>query len=93
MEAVWIMPAMAFAATLAVHLGLTEAIASVVSKIAGCEKCASFWCTAAALWLSGADLIVIVTLSILAAYASHWVGIILIVLQHIYNKVWQKTNK
>lgn len=93
MEAVWIMLAMAIAATLAVHLGLTEAIAAVVMRIASCERCAAFWLTAAALWHAGADVITIAALSILAAYASHWVGIILIVLQHIYNKVWQRANE
>ena len=84
---------MAFAATLAVHLGLPEAIAEVVSKVAKCEKCCTFWTTVAVLWYSGADLIAIVALSIFAAYLSHWVGLLLIVMQKIFTRLWQKVNK
>lgn len=90
---VWIMLTMVFAATLAVHLGLPEAIAEVVSKIAKCEKCCSFWLTVAALWFNGADMITIVTLSISAAYLSHWIGLLLIVMQKIFMKLWQRVNK
>lgn len=84
---------MAFAATLAVHLGLPEAIAEVVSKIAKCEKCCSFWLTIAALLYSGADLIAIVALSILAAYLSHWIGVLLIVMQKLFTRLWQRVNR
>lgn len=90
---VWIMLTMAFAATLAVHLGLPEAIAEVVSKVAKCEKCTSFWATAAVLWHGGADLIAIVALSIFAAYLSHWIGLLLIVMQKIFTRSWQRVNK
>lgn len=90
---VWIMLIMAFAATLAVHLGLPEAIAGVVSKVAKCEKCTSFWLTIAALWYSGTDLIAIVALSISAAYLSHWIGLLLIVMQKVFTRLWQRVNK
>lgn len=90
---VWIMLTMALAATLAVHLGLPEAIAEVVSKIAKCEKCCTFWCTATMLLYRGADLITIVALSIFAAYLSHWIGLLLIILQKIFTRLWQKVNK
>lgn len=90
---VWIMLIMAFAATLAVHLGLPEAIAEVVNKVAKCEKCCTFWTTAAVLLYSGADLIAIVALSIFAAYLSHWIGLFLMVMQNIFTRLWQKVNK
>lgn len=90
---VWIMLTMALAATLAVHLGLPEAIAEVVGKVAKCEKCTSFWATGAALWYGGADLTAIVALSILAAYLSHWIGLLLIVMQKIFTRLWQRVNK
>lgn len=90
---VWIMLIMAFSATLAVHLGLPEAIAEVIGKIAKCEKCTSFWCTAAVLLYSGADVIGIIALSILAAYLSHWIGLLLIIMQKIFTRLWQKVNK
>ena len=90
---VWIMLTMALAATLAVHLGLPEAIAEVVGKVAKCEKCTSFWATATVLWYSGADLTAIVALSIFAAYLSHWIGLLLIVMQKIFTRLWQRVNK
>ena len=37
------------AATLAQHLGLAEAIARVVDKVASCPQCFSFWVTMSAL--------------------------------------------
>lgn len=84
---------MAFTATLAVHLGLPEAIAEVATKISKCERCCTFWCTAAALWYDGADLIAIVALSIFASYLSHWIGLSLIVMQKIFTRLWQSLNE
>ena len=42
MHVVTALTAMA-AATLAQHLGLTEAIGKIITKIAKCPKCCSFW--------------------------------------------------
>lgn len=89
----WVMLTMVFVATLAVHLGLPEAITKVATKISKCERCCSFWCTAAALWYCGADLITIVSLSIIASYLSHWVALLLHLLQNLYSRLWQKVNK
>jgi hypothetical protein len=83
----------ALSATLAVHLGLTTAIAEVVGKIASCEKCSAFWLTALVLYIACADLLVVVALSILAAYLSHWIGLFLITLQQIYSAIWERLNK
>lgn len=87
------MLAMAFSVTLAVHLGLPEAIAETIGKVAKCEKCCTFWITAAALWFSGTDLIALAALSILASYLSHWIGLVLIVMQKIFTRLWQRINK
>jgi hypothetical protein len=84
---------MAMAITLAVHLGLTEAIAKVVGKVAQCERCATFWGTAVVLTLMYDDIVAIVALSILAAYTSYWIGIVLMLLQHIYNRLWERVNR
>lgn len=90
---VWIMLIMAFSATLAVHLGLPEAISEVVGKIAKCEKCTSFWSTVAILVYNGAETTDIIALSILAAYLSHWIGLLLIVMQNIFTRLWQRVNR
>jgi hypothetical protein len=79
--------------TLAVHLGLTEAIAKVVGKVAQCERCATFWGTAFVLWMNFGDVVAVIALSIVAAYLSYWIGIGLIILQHLYNKSWEKLNQ
>lgn len=71
-------------AVLAQHLGLSEAIAEVIGKVAKCPMCLTFWSVAATLWLHGEGIIVTVALSILAAYLSNYVGLILLMLQEVY---------
>ena len=44
------------AATLAQHLGLAEAIARVVDKVASCPQCFTFWVTMSALLYLGYDV-------------------------------------
>ena len=44
------------AATLAQHLGLAEAIARVVDKVASCPQCFTFWVTMSALLYLGHDV-------------------------------------
>ena len=66
-------------ASLMHHIGLSEAIADVVSKIAGCSKCLTFWSVLAVLILSGCNILMAVAVAIVMAYLSHWfeIGIIL----------------
>ena len=78
--------------TLANHLGLTEAVGDIVRKISKCPKCSSFWVSLSVLWLYGCDLFVAVGLSLFVSYLSFWFGLILIVLQKVYNILWKKIN-
>lgn len=80
------------AATLANHLGLTEAVGDIVRKIAKCPKCCSLWASLSVLWLYGCDLFVAVGLSLFVSYLSFWFGLILIISQKIYNKLWKRMN-
>ena len=80
-------------ATLAQHLGLTGAVAGVVSRIARCHKCCSFWCTLSVLMLYGCGMLESLALALLAAYLSHWLGLALIVLQGIYNSLWERLER
>jgi hypothetical protein len=74
------------AVCIGVHLGLFEAICEVASKIAVCYKCACFWgCIA--------DAITAVTLSIIAAYLSNWVGLLLVQLNKLYDVLWERLNE
>ena len=81
------------AAVLAHHLGLSEAVAKVVSKILKCPRCLSFWTVLFVLVILGNDPVFAVALSILMAYLSIWSGLLLIWLNDLYERIWQKTRK
>lgn len=80
-------------AVLACHLGLSEAFAKVVSKIARCPKCLTFWLVLLVLMVTCENTIVAIALSLLCAYLSNWVGLLLLWLNKVYNKVWERLNK
>lgn len=75
------------------HLGLTEEVARIASKIAKCPKCCSFWLTFAVLVYLGCNPFITVALSMFVAYLSYYFGLILILLQKLYNWLWQKINQ
>lgn len=75
------------------HLGLTEEAAKIIDKIAGCPKCCAFWITLFVLLLNGCNLLIAVALSLLVAYLSYYFGLILMLLQKLYNWLWEKINK
>lgn len=58
------------AATLAQHLGLAEAIAHVVDKVASCPQCFTFWVTMSALLYLGHDVYTSVLAAIVVAYVA-----------------------
>lgn len=80
-------------ATLGSHLGLFEAVAKVMLKIARCNMCSTFWFTFFALPLVGCPLMEAALLSILFAYLSNYFLLLLLFLQKYYNKLWQRINK
>jgi hypothetical protein len=69
------------------HLGLTEAIAKVVTKIARCYMCTTFWSVLAVLILLGYDILDCVLLSALSAYVSNFMAFIYELLQMLYNLI------
>lgn len=74
------------------HLGLTEEAAKIAEKIAGCPKCCSFWITLFVLLYCGCNPLVSVALSLFVAYLSFYFGLVLMLLQKIYDWLWQKVN-
>jgi hypothetical protein len=80
------------AATMAVHMGLPQEVAKVITKICGCHKCLSFWLVLVVtameepLWLA-------LLFSLLAAYLSGWFAVVLVILNKIYEKLWERLNK
>lgn len=88
----WIALATMVAATTAHHLGFTEAMLGIASKIAQCPKCLSFWCTLGVLLIIGTHPLASIGLSFLSAYLSYWWGLALMELNNRYDKLWQKIN-
>lgn len=80
-------------ATTAVHMGLPEAIARVVVKVARCHKCLTFWTTLVVLELMGSPLIISLPLSLIAAYLSGWFGMVLTAVNKIYERLWERLNR
>ena len=78
---------------LAHHLGLPQAIASVVQKVAKCPKCITFWSVLLVLQMLGYSLILALMLSIVMSYISHYFGLLLMGLNRIYEWIWQRLNK
>jgi hypothetical protein len=89
----WIMLTAVIVATVGAHLGLWSAIVQVAQRVAKCEKCASMWLSLSALLYADCPLIAAVVLSIFGAYLSFYVGLILVLLNKLYNRLWQRINK
>lgn len=90
---VWIAVCAAVSAVLMQHLGLCETIAEITVKVAKCHVCCCFWLTLSALLYSGCGIIAAVSLSIIMAYLSNFFSVFLMLMQKIYDRLWEKTNK
>lgn len=86
----WMALTVMIVAVLAHHLGLPQAIASVVAKIARCPICLTFWATLFVLMLTGSDFIIAVMLSIFMAYLSSYWGLVMVLLQRLYRYLWER---
>lgn len=80
------------AATLAVHLGLPQAMAGVVMRVCKCHKCMSFWLVLIVLTVKNVPLVVAGLLSLCAAYVSHWFALLLIWACKVYDRLWEKVK-
>lgn len=83
----------AFVALLSQHLGLMQEFARIFTKISRCPKCTTMWVTLGVLILCGYEILVAAALSLIMAYLSYWLGLILIIFQAIYNKLWQRLQR
>ena len=82
-----------FIAIIAHHLGLTEEMARVISKIAKCPKCTTFWITLCVMLYCDEIAIIAVAIALLMAYLSNWCIFVLIGAQRFYDWLWRKLNK
>ena len=80
------------AATLAQHLGLAEAIAHVVDKVASCPQCFTFWVTMSALLYLGHDVYTSTLAAIVMAYLSNWFVLLMLILQRNLRSYMKKKD-
>ena len=85
--------AVMMAATIAVHLGLAQAVCNVLCKVGKCHKCMAFWVTLAVLLLIGCNIIIAAMLSLLMSYVSNWFAMLLVWLNYKYEELWQRLNQ
>ena len=90
---IWIALMSMVVGTLMQHLGLSEAIARVITKIAKCHRCCSFWLTLAVMIYYGYEPFESLVLSILMAYLSNFFGLVLLLMNKLYTKLWQRIEK
>lgn len=90
---IWIALLTMMAVCLAQHLGLPQAIASVVLKVCKCPKCMTFWSTLLVLLMTGCDILIASALSVLMSYLSHFFGLVLMVLNNLYDRLWERGNR
>jgi len=83
----------AFITLLAYHLGFFDAALSVVSKIAKCGKCATFWGTFLVLTFMYRRPVAAIVVAFLAAYASYWVLLFLGEIDMLYDELWRNQEK
>lgn len=77
---------------IAIHLGLSTAIAKILTKILSCSKCLTFWSSLCLLYMLGCNIVIAVLLSLIGAYISNWLALILIRFNQKYEKLWQRLN-
>ena len=77
-------------AVLAVHLGLTEAIARTVLKAAQCHRCTTFWLTLSVLVSIKTTLPLAALLSIIMSYLSNYLLLLFLILQKLHDRLWQR---
>lgn len=80
-------------ATVSVHLGLPQAIVGVVRKICECHKCLSFWLTLLGLLLMGTPILYAALLSLFAAFLSNWFAMLLVILNNLSERLWERIKR
>ena len=78
---------------IAQHLGLTEAISSVLARISKCYRCVTFWGTLMSLIALKKGIFEALFLSILMSYLSNFFALSLVWMQRQYNILWEKVER
>lgn len=80
-------------AYLAQYLGLPQALAAVIAKVAKCPKCFTFWITLIVLLIVGGNVLIAIMLAVLMAYASYYWSLVIMWMQKKYDKLWQSISR
>lgn len=80
-------------ACMAQHLGLPQALADVMAKVADCPKCFTFWITLIVLLIVGGNILIAIMLAVLMAYASYYWGLVIMWMKKRYDKLWQSISR
>lgn len=78
---------------LAHHLGFFDTLIEVATKIATCYKCCTFWVTLTIVLIIFRKPLESVAVAFAAAYASHWVMLVLWHFNNVYKELWERQNK
>jgi hypothetical protein len=89
----WVGICVMVAVVTAHNMGLPQEIAKVVTKVCSCPKCLSFWLSLSAMLWVGVSIIPAVTLAVFMAYASHYFSFVLLLLNKLYDKIWEVISK
>lgn len=82
-----------FSCTAANHLGLIQAVASVIRRplpIVSCVKCFSFWAVLIYCLVGGLSVTTSLAISFLCAWASIWLDLFMGIIDHLYLKVYEQ---
>ena len=84
-----------FACTAANHLGLIQAVETVIRRrlpIVSCVKCLTFWAVLVyELWRVGfSDIPAVLAISFLCAWASIWLDLFMGIIDHIYLIIYEQ---
>ena len=80
-------------AYLAQYLGLPQALAVVMAKVAKCPKCFTFWITLFVLLFVDVNILIAIMLAVLMAYASYYWGLVIMWMQRRYDKLWKRIKR
>lgn len=80
-------------ACVAQHLGLPQAVAMVLVKVAKCPKCLTFWLTLTVLLIAQCNILIAIMLAVVMAYLSYYWGIVILLLQKLYNRIWERLEE
>ena len=89
----WDIAGIVFACTAANHLGLIQAVETVVRRrvpIVSCVKCFSFWAVLCYCLVGGLSVITSLAISFLCAWSAIWLDLLMGIIDHLYIFIYEQ---